>query len=395
MTTIATTPPLTILRKEYLTLVDQLIDEAQLSVSRAIRYCAAKLLNIFQRLTAWKQTAYSLPIERCLFWIPIFKKPPKDSSEQQTISFEMDGYPDDPARRQMPRSLYDELQGEHCRETISKAVHLLKSLGLVEVNYNPYNRQDRTYWYRLVLDRVPTPQIDSSISRNDASTPKIDESISEVETSRMITESRSESGSDFFSQTTNAVAAEQRVVSEPAPEPQPYRSVELQEIEGSDRQIAPQAGEERCSAAAPPTEILQRMQTLGIECNKNVQQRMKQFGDRIVDALNYVGEQQKLWSVVNPTGLFMQAIKRGDRPSENYRPPEKQVSAYHDPTQFWAYLSPASDTYKREGIEQLVAWLNHLWQVETAEQLVRYLLRESEWGWEVEIDPAGFLEIKP
>ncbi|NJR37765.1 MAG: hypothetical protein HC781_01665 [Leptolyngbyaceae cyanobacterium CSU_1_4] len=378
-----TTAPLTILRKDYLTIVETLVAEAQLSVSRAVKFCAAKLLNVFERLTTWKKTAYSLPLDSCLFWIPIFKKPrQEDTGQQLTLEVE------EPSK--MPRSLYDELQGEHCRESISNAVQLLRRLGLIDVQSNPYNGQDRTYWYKLYLDKLhsPTPQDDMPSLKIDASTSMIDEPNCDVGISRTITESRSDGLTESFSQTTNEPVAElDHFDSDPTEPISEGLLTPLPTVKGDARLTAQNTGEDTFSAAAATVDFSQQIKALGIELNDNVQRRMKKFGDRVQDAIGYVDEQRQVWAVGNPTGLFMRALKRGDKPSSTYQQQApKPTSAYHDPSRFWGFLDSANARFNQEGIAPLVVWLNGLWREEKAYNLVEYLLRESAWGCQAEIN---------
>jgi hypothetical protein len=315
-------PPLTILRKDYLELIEELITEYQITVSKAVRFCAAKLLNTFERLSKWKQTAYSLPIEKCLFWIPIFRKVQSQDTDQQTLPL------DEVEASKAPRSLWDELGGEHCRETISKSVKLLKSIGLIDIQRNPHNGQDRCYWYQVFSEKLaPPPKPEPTIA------PTIDLSI--------------------------------------PPEP-----------------IA--------AAPVPPhptqDDILQQLRSLGIDPNGSVKNKIAKFGDRVQSAIDYVAEQKQLWSVKNPTGLFIQSLKRGSQPSPNYQRSQPQQpitnSAYHDQTKFWAFMDSADARFQHEGLDAVAIWLNGLWQ-DNAHALVEHILCESKWGDQLEINREG------
>jgi hypothetical protein len=145
---------MTILRSDYLGIVDRLItreiieslDDQKIQITRATRFCAAKLLQVFERLTNWKKEAYK-KIKECWFWIPIIKS--KSTSDR---------LPSEVESRPMPfRSLHDELQGEHCKDVIRGALALLKSFSeqgtpLLSCTHNPHDPQCRTYWYKLNSD---------------------------------------------------------------------------------------------------------------------------------------------------------------------------------------------------------------------------------------------------
>jgi hypothetical protein len=110
--------PFSALRPEYLDLVNRISGDA----SRAVRYCAAKILNCFQRWKDWKVKEHRTP------WTYLSLK-----------------------------KIHKELCSEHGIHTIRKAIAFLMKGGLVARRNNPGNGQDRTYQYQLLLEGSQNP----------------------------------------------------------------------------------------------------------------------------------------------------------------------------------------------------------------------------------------------
>ena len=108
--------PFSALRPEYLELVYQLPGE----VSRAVRYCAAKIINVLERWKNWKLAHHRTPY----VYLPL-------------------------------KRIKKELCGEHGIHTIRKAIAFLMEGGLLGRRNNPGNGQDRTYQYNLLLEAAP------------------------------------------------------------------------------------------------------------------------------------------------------------------------------------------------------------------------------------------------
>jgi hypothetical protein len=320
-----TSAPLTILRKDYLAIVDELIAEYQITVTRAVKFCAAKLLNTFERLAQWKQNAYSIPIGEALFWIPIFKKQIPQDTGQQTLPL------DNLEPSKSPRSLYDELNGEHCRESISKAVQLLKELNLIDVQRNPYNGQDRTYWYKVFLEKLaiqpkPEPTIAPASPSIAPPAPPIAPPLPQDE-------------SDILQQVkalkidlNSAVRKHMAKYGDRVPAAIDYVAEQQQQW-----------------AVRNPTGLFIKALNKGYKPSPNYQRSKPQ------------------------------------QPTAN--------SAYHDATKFWTFVDGANARFQREGLDALATWLNGLWQ-EQAHALVEYLLRECKWGYQLEVNrEANTVEV--
>jgi len=82
-------------------------------------YCAAKLIQYFSSWTDWKVSTHRTP----WFYQPL-------------------------------RRIHDDLIGEHSENIIRRAISRLEELGLLERRHNPGNWQDKTWQYRLNLDRL-------------------------------------------------------------------------------------------------------------------------------------------------------------------------------------------------------------------------------------------------
>ncbi|MBE9178739.1 hypothetical protein IQ268_09220 [Oculatella sp. LEGE 06141] len=317
MTTCHCPAPITLLDRDYLQILDQLIKNNP--VSRAVRFCAAKLLQIFERQTRWKMEAYQLSLKNCWFWIPIIK--PKPPTEEQLALWKQEN------REPPPRSLHEELQGEHCKDIIRAALNLINDLALVQRRHNPYNGQDRTYQYQADLKKLEQLKTlleatskksplegDTSSLEGDTSSLEGDTSSLEGDTSPMITTNNSPS----FSQTTSALSAVENEEEESEPlsghvpaSPLPPDEPPIQEPETS--------GEDMPSADSA-TDFSAQLIELGIEDNRTVRKEMEQNRDRIPNALAYVRQEVgKRW-VRNPTGLFIKALRQGKKPAQNSAP---------------------------------------------------------------------------
>jgi hypothetical protein len=82
-------------------------------------YCAAKLIEYFKHWTNWKMTVHRTP------WV----------------------------YQPLERIRYD-LIGEHSLHAIRRAIRLLEEMGLLERRHNPSNGQDKTWQYKLNLNRL-------------------------------------------------------------------------------------------------------------------------------------------------------------------------------------------------------------------------------------------------
>ncbi|MBK1990865.1 hypothetical protein A0J48_025720 [Sphaerospermopsis aphanizomenoides BCCUSP55] len=96
---------ITVLRRDYLEITGN--------------YCAAKLIDYFEKWRKWKVKYHRTE------WI------------YQPI-----------------RQIKEDLMNEYCKPAITKAIGILEELGLVEKRHNPGNRQDKTWQYKLKLDRL-------------------------------------------------------------------------------------------------------------------------------------------------------------------------------------------------------------------------------------------------
>ncbi len=99
---------LVILRREYLDITGN--------------FCAAKLIEYFRHWTKWKLKNHRTP------WV-----------------------------YQPLKRIYTDLMGEHSLHVIRSAIALLESMGLIEKQKNPGNKQDKTWQYKLhqdVLNRL-------------------------------------------------------------------------------------------------------------------------------------------------------------------------------------------------------------------------------------------------
>ena len=307
--------PITVLSRDYLAIVDKLIAQKALSsVSRAVRYCAAKLLHIFERLTKWKLQRYALPLLKCWIWIPIIKS--KEASG--------DG-------EEMPiRSLYEELNGEHCRDIIRLALNLLHSeLGVLDRRNDPTNGQNRTYQYRAnlaELERLKSlinGDFQRSTLEDDPPTLEGDRSSSGGEVSAMITNTDQKN----ISATTETNCAEIALkgFSEPSkpkklekPTPVKPQTETQQPIDG-----------EQCSAGGFPPKFSQfseDFKELAIEANKTVLRFLEQFPDRVAAALATVRAKRSGGWMTNPSGVFVAALKKQNPPKESAAKTETRFS---------------------------------------------------------------------
>jgi hypothetical protein len=82
-------------------------------------YCAAKLIEYFKHWTNWKMKVHRTP------WI-----------------------------YQPLRRIQEDLIGEHSENVIRRAILRLEELGLIERRHNPGNWQDKTWQYKLNLERL-------------------------------------------------------------------------------------------------------------------------------------------------------------------------------------------------------------------------------------------------
>jgi hypothetical protein len=106
-----------ILKSEYLKLIQRhskLIAE----LPKAVQFCAAKLIQYFQRWSEWKRT-----VHRTVWIYMPFKK------------------------------IHEDLMGEHSLHVIRAAITVLEKLGLIEKRHNP-NGQDKTWQYKLNKDTL-------------------------------------------------------------------------------------------------------------------------------------------------------------------------------------------------------------------------------------------------
>ncbi|MDZ8054617.1 MAG: hypothetical protein RMX68_008240 [Aulosira sp. ZfuVER01] len=94
---------LVILRREYLEITGN--------------FCAAKLIEYFRHWTKWKLKNHRTP------WV-----------------------------YQPLKKIYADLMGEHSLHVIRSAIALLESMGIIEKQKNPGNRQDKTWQYKLHHD---------------------------------------------------------------------------------------------------------------------------------------------------------------------------------------------------------------------------------------------------
>lgn len=138
---------LVILRRDFLVLLRQcLVSQKQ------ILYCAAKLIEYYRHWRKWKVSVHRTE------WI-----------------------------YQPLKNIYDDLMQEHSRHVIREAISLLMQLGYLERRKNPGNGQDRTYQYRLRVDRI-----NKALSAIDSASPA-NESVDTIDTIEPSNESFSES----------------------------------------------------------------------------------------------------------------------------------------------------------------------------------------------------------
>jgi len=113
---------LVILRREFLTLLQHCVVSQKQTI-----YCAAKLIEYYRHWRKWKVAVHRTE------WI-----------------------------YQPLKNIYDDLMQEHSRHVIRDAIALLMQLGYLERRKNPGNGQDRTYQYRLRIDRLTDALIDAN-----------------------------------------------------------------------------------------------------------------------------------------------------------------------------------------------------------------------------------------
>jgi hypothetical protein len=287
--------PLTILDRSHLERLDQLCAERGLKLSRSARFCAAKLIGIFYRLTQWKQQRYNLPLERCWFWVPIVRQVTPTEPELET---------DVPP----VRSLSEELQGEHGKDAIRRALDVLGAVGLLKWQRNPHRRQDRTYHYQFCCDLLLKPAADQDSATEEKKPPlKGDSPRIKLEVWRMISEiysypspfkqhcaaaeEKKGKGEPTASSTTHTAAPEARSCSSP--------------------QEPKHAGKDQFSAA---------LRELKIEANSQVKAAIERYRDRLTDAIGYLRQEVAKGWVERPTGLLIKALREGRKPQQ--LPPE-------------------------------------------------------------------------
>lgn len=291
----------TILRSDYLQIVQSLIP-AGIKITRTVQFCAAKLVQIFERLAMWKKATYSRFSNRDWFWIPIFKS---RRSEQTETLFESEGV-------ERPfRSLHDELQGEHGRDVIRSALNFLERSPLLSRQHNPYNAQDRTWWYQLdlaALEALKLAQkhlkpirgaIDDIQTFNDE-IPTFNADISSI-----IIENNSKNSP----KTTIAVVVEKseeekltRSCTQPPVEIKPL----LPNLPVKPKNLG---GDDLISSDAAAA-----LAELKIELNSSVRKAIKENRHRVEDAIACVRQDANNRWVMNPGGLFVSALRQGRKP---------------------------------------------------------------------------------
>lgn len=107
---------LVILRSEYLKLI-QTHSKSIAELPKAVKFCAAKLIQYFQHWSNWKHSR-----QRTLWIYQPFRK------------------------------IHEDLMGEHSLHTIRAAIALLEQLGILKRRHNPSNGQDKTWQYQMNLD---------------------------------------------------------------------------------------------------------------------------------------------------------------------------------------------------------------------------------------------------
>ncbi|MEP1079704.1 hypothetical protein NDI52_30300 [Leptolyngbya sp. PL-A3] len=302
--------PLTILNRDYLAI----IHTHAASASKAVQRCAAKLIQIFERFTLWKLETCKLPLERAWFWIPIFRsqRPSKIESEQLELI------------EASPQSLYDELNGEHCKDVIQKAVKLLTELGLVHRRRDPRNGQNRTFYYLADLEKLKKLKalvrgnFKKTSLKDDRTFLKDDTSSFKRERSRMISSTNSVSSS---SSNKDAVAEEavlgERENANPIDQSEPFITTSVVKQPLETHSCSPVQGVAEGQFFPPPAAV-----ELKIDWNEDVQEAARKFGDRIPNALEYVRQGIEEGWAKQPTGLFITALRKGRKPQKKTVPPK-------------------------------------------------------------------------
>ncbi len=294
--------PVLVCCRDYLRIIETQIKTAGIRLSKRVLTCAANLLQIMERATRWKIENY----KQSWFWIPIIKSKPKDESESEQLEFFKGG----------PRSLYDELQGQYCKETIRKAIDLLNSLNLVFYRHNPWNGQCRTYQYQANLERIEQlkTKVEEYFGQFLRKSP-MESGGSPMESGGSpISQDQSQDLPNLNSTTTPAAAVEEKneepiqqpaaTVEDPVPAPSPKPKPEP-----------------KLSSAAPapnPVELFgSQLQKIQVDLNDTLISELKRWQSqpvRIASAIDYVQEQIAARWVINPTGLLIKSLREARKP---------------------------------------------------------------------------------
>ncbi len=278
--------PMVALRQEYSSLVDSLITsnafvervlENRGRVTKGVRKCAAILINVLNRLIAWKAGKDGTAPEETWFWLPQYST--ADAAKQEVAK---------------KFSLYREIQGLFARDTIRWALRFLQEvivgydegrpLYLLEATQNPTRTIDQTYWYRLrPLDLGVTPIADIYRLNADKSSSSADESAI---------------SSDPFSV--------------------PFLNMDLErESANLSRKESGTGTLDRedvwCLTMfeAEFSGLRERLTPLGIEPNLPIQRLLRAHPERVEDAIAYVAA--ATWAN-NPSALFVTALREGRKP---------------------------------------------------------------------------------
>lgn len=303
--------PLTILRSDYLQVVRSWLTPDQLqqgTITKSVLHCAAKLLGIFERLMHWKQEAYKKQTRDCWFWIPILRRGRAAIPQPELM---------ETASKSLPfSSLYAEMQGEHCKDVIRSALRLLEKAQVLARKHNPYNGQDRTFWYQLNLEKLACDRARleaAEVAKTDLKPsqgaidyiPPLEGDIPLLkgEISPLI---YSEINSDPFSETTIAVAS--KFEDEPIQSEHPRIDQAQPRLPG--RPVQPQkSGEDLISSEAAAA-----LRDLKIDLNPSLRREIKAHPDRVENAISVVQQEMNKRWVLNPGGVFVSAMRSGRKP---------------------------------------------------------------------------------